>query len=178
MLYKKAKSLASDKAAFVRANRNEWQTRENTCFDKACLIDWYAERKLELSKIIANTAAPLNSYSANGSAHEVAKPELRAAEKASELQAAFQFDGSRLRVSNIDGFFWTNCRIDLNAHGFSHGYSLTIPKIGDPIYLDVREFATSSGERFNPFELKLLSVDIACDTPNGRELFSGQMAPM
>jgi len=69
-LYKKAKNLASDKAAFVRANRSEWQRRENACFDKACLIDWYAQRNFELLKVIVNAAAPLNDYPLNGAAAE------------------------------------------------------------------------------------------------------------
>ena len=97
------------------------------------------------------------------------------AEKPIELQGFFQFDGLRLRVSNVDAFPWKNCRIDVNAHGLSHGYSLFVAEITDPVYLDIREFVTSDGERFNPIERKPQSIDIACDTPNGRESFWGPM---
>jgi hypothetical protein len=178
-LYIKAKDLASDKTEFIRENRREWQKRDQTCVDKACLIDWYAQRRLQLSKLIVSSAPLLSGHPSEGCGREPTNPAPPPDEKPRELQVAIEFDGSRrLGVSNVDPFYWKNCRIDINAHGFSYGYSLTVPEIGNPVYLDVTEFATSDGERFSPFERKLLSVDIACDTPNGREHFWGQMAPM
>jgi hypothetical protein len=70
VLYKKAKSVASDKAAFIRANRSEWQRRENTCFDKACLVGWYAQKQLQLSELIANAAAPARDHPPGSSVQE------------------------------------------------------------------------------------------------------------
>ena len=52
VLYKHAKALVADKAEFVRSNRGEWKSREATCLDKACLLAWYARRRVQLSEVV------------------------------------------------------------------------------------------------------------------------------
>jgi uncharacterized protein len=50
--YKQAREIAPDKAAFDRDNQNELQRREATCFDNACLFEWYFNRGNRLAKLI------------------------------------------------------------------------------------------------------------------------------
>lgn len=57
ILYSRAKYVAPDKVAFSRENQIEWQRRENTCRDKACLVDWYATRRAQLQKTIDTNAS-------------------------------------------------------------------------------------------------------------------------
>ncbi|MCY7317641.1 MAG: hypothetical protein LH617_02740 [Ramlibacter sp.] len=47
-LHARAKSAASDSAAFRRRNDREWQRREGNCRDRECLVRWYAERRDQL----------------------------------------------------------------------------------------------------------------------------------
>lgn len=47
-LYRRAKSLAPDTKAFTRQSTERWKQRESMCYDKNCLVDWYASRKQEL----------------------------------------------------------------------------------------------------------------------------------
>lgn len=54
-LHQRAKEAAPDRRAFQRASDAEWQRREDTCRDRECLRNWYAERRQELS---AAAAAP------------------------------------------------------------------------------------------------------------------------
>ncbi|WP_395770897.1 SH3 domain-containing protein [Arenimonas sp.] len=51
-LYRKAKSLASDRNEFTRRSTGRWKDRESQCFDKSCLVDWYVSRKQELQNDI------------------------------------------------------------------------------------------------------------------------------
>jgi uncharacterized protein len=53
-LYKKAKAVAPDQAAFMRETRSEWKERESKCSDKECLLGWYAKRRGQLSATIAS----------------------------------------------------------------------------------------------------------------------------
>lgn len=48
-LHQRAKEAAPDRRAFQRASDAEWQQREDTCRDRECLRNWYAERRQELS---------------------------------------------------------------------------------------------------------------------------------
>jgi uncharacterized protein len=54
-LHQRAKEAAPDRRAFQRNSDAEWQQREDTCRDRECLRNWYAERRQELS---AAAAAP------------------------------------------------------------------------------------------------------------------------
>jgi uncharacterized protein len=60
-LYKKAKGLAQDKAAFTRTNQSEWQRRESSCLDRSCLIEWYAQRRSQLSQVIATAGSAMSN---------------------------------------------------------------------------------------------------------------------
>jgi uncharacterized protein len=49
-LYAQAKASATDADAFKNENIKRWKEREENCSDKQCLLNWYAARKVELSK--------------------------------------------------------------------------------------------------------------------------------
>ena len=49
-LYAQAKASATDANAFKSENIKRWKEREANCSDKQCLLNWYAARKIELSK--------------------------------------------------------------------------------------------------------------------------------
>jgi uncharacterized protein YecT (DUF1311 family) len=55
--YRQAKERVTDKAAFIRESRSEWQRRE-ACFDNACLFDWYDHRGNQLARLIMSTSTP------------------------------------------------------------------------------------------------------------------------
>lgn len=54
-LYKSAKLKAKDPAAFKAMTTAAWKEREANCFDKACLLKWYASRKVVYQNIINGT---------------------------------------------------------------------------------------------------------------------------
>lgn len=51
-VHAQARHAASDSAAFRRQNNEEWRWREQTCRDRECLLDWYAQRYEQLVKVI------------------------------------------------------------------------------------------------------------------------------
>jgi uncharacterized protein len=154
ILYKKAKNVASDKAAFVRANRIEWQRRENACFDKACLIDWYAQRKLELLKVIANAAAPLNDNPLNGAAAET---ETTDGEKENLPAAVQRVRAVVTRYANRKGEteleFYDRINTPL-AHVAA--FALTVEHLGGTIEGAVQSLDGLSNALQNPDKVKLL----------------------
>lgn len=62
VIYKQAKTRATDDVAFNQQTKAAWLWREKNCQSKECLINWYANRKLILQKIAAthpgSSAAP------------------------------------------------------------------------------------------------------------------------
>lgn len=50
-VYKQAKAKAADPAAFKQITVDAWRMREARCQDKACLVQWYTERKNALSML-------------------------------------------------------------------------------------------------------------------------------
>lgn len=48
-LHAEAAAAAQDRRAFQRRSDQRWLDRERACRDRACLLDWYAERRAELS---------------------------------------------------------------------------------------------------------------------------------
>jgi hypothetical protein len=56
-LYKRALGVVTEKATFIRASRNELRQRELTCFDKSCLVAWYAVRRSSLEGVLENADA-------------------------------------------------------------------------------------------------------------------------
>jgi uncharacterized protein len=85
ILYVKAKGVAHDKAAFIRANRSEWQRRENACFDKPCLVDWYAQRRRQLSNVIADATVQDQESSTSAS---ISSPAVSALQGTIPVEAA------------------------------------------------------------------------------------------
>jgi uncharacterized protein len=53
-IHQRAKQAAPDKRAFQRESDAEWKRREETCRDRECLRNWYAERRQELSAAAAS----------------------------------------------------------------------------------------------------------------------------
>jgi hypothetical protein len=51
-LYAQARALAPDLEAFRRSSYRAWQEKQ-ICVNKACLITWYADRRRQLSQLIA-----------------------------------------------------------------------------------------------------------------------------
>ena len=47
-VYARAKNSTPDSAAFRRQNDQEWRRREANCRDRACLLEWYAQRRNQL----------------------------------------------------------------------------------------------------------------------------------
>ncbi len=56
-LFKAARASAPDPQEFAKASAEEWRARERTCLDKACLVQWYEKRKLQLTAGSAATQA-------------------------------------------------------------------------------------------------------------------------
>ena len=90
-----------------------------------------------------------------------------------KLAAGIHVEGWDFKVTNYDVYTWKNCRIDLNAGVFSHGYSLKVSVISESVSLNLGDFTTATGERFNPLELKVMSVDMDCETERGHQRFWG-----
>lgn len=51
-LYRRAKQIAPDPSAFKAENIREWKRREALCHDKACVVQWYAQRRARLQAIV------------------------------------------------------------------------------------------------------------------------------
>jgi hypothetical protein len=85
-----------------------------------------------------------------------------------------------LRVENRDTFAWTNCEVSLNSHGIS-GYDLDIksinPGLTDAAFLQSAEFADSDGKRFDSSTQSVETLDLDCETPNGRLYYGGRFRP-
>jgi type IV secretory pathway TrbL component len=55
-LHARAKAAAPDAAAFRRENDAQWRRRETSCFDRECLLAWYAQRRAQLEARLEQTA--------------------------------------------------------------------------------------------------------------------------
>ena len=51
-LFTKAKSLVGNDPEFRKNNVDAWRWREANCFDRSCLISWYANRKVYFQNIL------------------------------------------------------------------------------------------------------------------------------
>jgi uncharacterized protein len=47
-LHARARTAAEDPADFKRRSDTEWSRREATCATRACLLAWYAQRRVQL----------------------------------------------------------------------------------------------------------------------------------
>lgn len=96
--------------------------------------------------------------------------------QASDLPAAVRIVNGQVELTNRGSTTWTNCRLSINEGVVSGGYELTraavAPRTSSAI--PAREFAKSSGERFDLIALKPNTLSIFCDTPSGRESFLGR----
>jgi hypothetical protein len=91
-----------------------------------------------------------------------------------ELKAAVSNNGLILRVINNDTFNWEDCHIDVNPHGFSHGYQLKLTSVArGSTDFETTDFATSDGERFDSMTRKIQEVDIVCHLPSGTASWGG-----
>ena len=57
-LHAHAKAVAPDASAFRRQNDVEWKRRERNCADKACVVQWYEQRRQQLEAIVAGAPPP------------------------------------------------------------------------------------------------------------------------
>ena len=86
-----------------------------------------------------------------------------------------------LRVQNGDAYDWNNCELSINAQGISSGYTHQVEKIRPGItaaaLLASAEFVDGEGHRFDPTTQQVATLDVACETPQGRRSYSGKFAP-
>jgi hypothetical protein len=96
--------------------------------------------------------------------------------QSTDLLASVKLMDGRIELVNRSSIAWSNCRLSINEGMLSGGYELDQRTIlaGAVLKIPVREFAKSSGERFNLLTLKANTFSIFCDTPAGRASFIGQ----
>lgn len=54
-LYARAKFVARDPVGFREQTHDAWRRREETCSDRDCLREWYAQRRKQLNEVIARS---------------------------------------------------------------------------------------------------------------------------
>ena len=83
-----------------------------------------------------------------------------------------------LRIQNADSFVWTGCQLAINAQGVSSGYTHEVeeirPGITDAVLLASAEFVDGEGHSFEPARQQLATLDVSCETPNGRRSYGGK----
>jgi len=81
------------------------------------------------------------------------------------------------RVENRDTFPWTSCQFSLNSHGIS-GYELQVesiePGLTEAALLHSAEFADPDGKRFDPSTDEVATLDLDCETTDGRLYYRGK----
>ena len=86
-----------------------------------------------------------------------------------------------LRVQNGDSFAWSNCELSIDAHGISSGYTRPVgtirPGITEAALLASAEFVDGEGHGFDPATQLVATLDVACDTPQGRRSYQGTFEP-
>jgi len=82
------------------------------------------------------------------------------------------------RVQNADPYAWTACQLSINVQGVSSGYTREIetirPGITEAALLPSAEFVDGDGRRFDPATQQLSTLDITCETPQGRRAWGGR----
>jgi hypothetical protein len=61
-LFTRAKSLVGNDSEFRKNNVDAWRWREANCFDRSCLISWYANRKVYFQSILSQADNRQSSY--------------------------------------------------------------------------------------------------------------------
>lgn len=94
----------------------------------------------------------------------------------SDLLAGVRIANGQVELTNQGSTAWTNCRLSINEGIVSGGYELTRTAVAPrtSLAIPVRDFAKSSGDRFDLVTLKPKTFSIFCDTPNGRASFVGR----
>src|SRR5205823_6759785 len=92
-----------------------------------------------------------------------------------QLHTHVGYYGGLLYIKNLDGFDWTNCKLELNSPTFSSGFVLQVDRIasGREKWAALADFAKSDGERFNADTRKPQDFSATCDTPSGRGYYLG-----
>jgi hypothetical protein len=57
--------------------------------------------------------------------------------------------------------------VELGANGWDYRYEIPIIAAGQTIKVNLNDFATYQGDRFNPYLKKLLTIYITSTTPHG-----------
>jgi hypothetical protein len=82
------------------------------------------------------------------------------------------------RVENGDPYAWTGCQLSVNALGVSSGYTHEVetirPGITEAALLASAEFVDGDGRRFDPATQQVATLDIDCQTPQGRRAYGGR----
>jgi hypothetical protein len=82
-----------------------------------------------------------------------------------------------LRVQNGDPFAWTSCQLSINARGVSSGYTHEVetirPGITEAALLPSADFVEGDGRSFDPATQQVTTLEIACETPQGRRAYGG-----
>lgn len=83
------------------------------------------------------------------------------------------------RIENRDTFPWTDCLLSLNSHGLS-GYELAVetikPGLTDAALLESAGFSDPDGKRFDTSTDQVATLDLDCETPQGRRVYRGRFA--
>lgn len=84
------------------------------------------------------------------------------------------------RVENRDAFAWTDCHVGLNIHGLS-GYDLAVksikPGLANAPLLQSTEFVDPDGKEFDPATESVTTLDLDCESPQGRSYYGGKFGP-
>lgn len=85
------------------------------------------------------------------------------------LRATVTFTGSQFKIANVGTVDWTNVKFDLNGGLISSGYVLRLAelKAASEYTVGAMQFADSSGNRFNPFQVKPQQMTISATLPSG-----------
>jgi hypothetical protein len=84
-----------------------------------------------------------------------------------------------IRIENRDTFPWSDCLLSLNSHGLS-GYELAVetikPGLTDAALLQSAGFSDPDGNRFDTSTEEVATLDLDCETPEGRRVYGGKFA--
>lgn len=84
------------------------------------------------------------------------------------LNATIQKSDTQLVISNDDTFDWTNVKIVING---DYKYTLeSIPMLSQQ-KIGFMKFADNDNKLLNPFEFKIVDVQVYCKTPSGNDGF-------
>lgn len=94
LLYAQAKLATHNCPSFKKANNEQWLWREQHCHDRDCLLQWYANRRIQLldvlaaHKQVASTSVSVSSSSSTSSISETKSPDADQSYSPSALQPA------------------------------------------------------------------------------------------